>query len=69
MSKKPEQETAGPSLEIQRLIDEMTKLKPDAALVKRLMKDAGLKAPDDPIDQLNVLLRALHGDPVDEVNA
>ena len=53
---------------IQKLIDEMVKPRPDDQRVRTMMQEMGLPFHEDPIDQMNMLLRALHGVPTDKIS-
>jgi hypothetical protein len=57
-----------PTDKMRRLVDEVVKERPDEKLIKKLMGELGLKHSEDPIDQMNTLLRALHGDSTGEAS-
>ncbi len=48
---------------LQVLVDELLKDAPDGKAVESLMKEAGLDFHEDPIQQMNEVLKALHATP------
>ncbi len=49
---------------LQRLIDELMKDAPNFVVVKASMKEMGLTYSADPIECMNVVLKALHPEPL-----
>lgn len=45
---------------LELLVDELTKDSPSEALVKNYMDQSGLPYVEDPVDRINMVLKALH---------
>lgn len=52
--------STGQISQINILVDELTKERPNLHLVKTSMEQLGLKYTDDPVERLNIVLMALH---------
>ncbi len=48
------------AIKYRELIDELSLDSPNETLIKTLMKEAGLKYIEDPIERLNLMLTTLH---------
>ncbi len=46
--------------QINTLVDELTKTKPNLQIVRTSMEALGLKFSDDPVERLNTVLMSLH---------
>jgi hypothetical protein len=46
--------------QINKLVDELTKDKPNLQVVKSSMENLGLKYTEDPVERLNTVLMSLH---------
>lgn len=50
---------------LENLVEELMKSEPREDLVKQYMRETGIKYSVDPIERLNLVLRALHFDETD----
>lgn len=52
--------SADKAIQINALVDELIKDRPNLRFVKTTMEDLGLKYSEDPIERLNIVLMSLH---------
>lgn len=45
---------------LENLVDELMKEEPEEQVVKKYMKQTGIQYSDDPVERLNLVLKALH---------
>ena len=45
---------------LEHLVDELMKDQPEDKLIKQYMKQTGIKYSEDPVERLNLVLKALH---------
>ncbi len=54
---------------LEHLVDELMKDQPEDKLIKQYMKQSGIKYSEDPVERLNLVLKALHfTEPEDDKN-
>jgi hypothetical protein len=61
VSSEAAKETQNPLADLEVLVEELIKDKPNLSVVKPMMLALGLPFNEDPIFQLNTVLQALHG--------
>lgn len=45
---------------LENLVDELMKDQPEEQVVKKYMRQTGIRYSDDPVERLNLVLKALH---------